>query len=145
MQWNVTIKVWVGYLSLKLMFEDKIWGLTFEIMFWNGVLKFEVGYKSVTISFEVWLSVWNWVLNLKFNVRSFFFFLTNSKSEVPRWDSKYGPQVPKEWFESIYPLILWQSKTEWKLIADLGLKWRCWFINHYCIQPKHHTTQQSKL
>ena len=56
------------------------------------------------------------------------------------WWPKYGPQVPKEWFESIYPLILWQSKTERKLIADWGPRWRCWFINHYHIPPKHHTT-----
>ena len=45
------------------------------------------------------------------------------------WWPKYGPQVPKEWFESIYPLILWQSKTERKLIADWGSKWRCSFFN----------------
>ena len=40
------------------------------------------------------------------------------------WWPKYGPQVPKEWFQSIYPLILWQSKTERKLIADWGPKCR---------------------
>ena len=45
------------------------------------------------------------------------------------WWPKYGPQVPKEWFESIYPLILWQSKTERKLIANWGSKWRCQFFN----------------
>ena len=45
------------------------------------------------------------------------------------WWPKYGPQVPKEWFESIHPLILWQSKTEWKLIADWGSKWRSHLFN----------------